>query len=63
MRDEFGQLLIVGNLREEALSILREIIGKPLVVRTPRSFRLDPIWSRLADDPRFDQILNSAKAL
>jgi TIR domain-containing protein len=51
------------NRRGQAISVLREIIANPIIIRTPRLFRLDPIWSRLSGDPQFDQILDSAKPI
>jgi len=62
MQDDLGRILVVCNQREEALAVLRTYlagIGGP----TPNAIRYDPIWSRLKDDPRFEEILRSAKPL
>jgi TolB-like protein len=63
MRDEFGQILVICNRRVQAISVLREIMEHPLIIRTPKCFRLDPVWSLLSGDPQFDQILDSAKPI
>jgi TolB-like protein len=63
MRVEYGQVLVIGNRREEALALLREIIAMPSYGLGPNEIRFDPVWSRLKDDPRFEAILKSAKPL
>ncbi len=62
LRFVYGQLLIICDRRAEALGILRDYLGG-YGRTTPNEIRLDPIWSRLKDDPRFEEILKSAKAL
>jgi TolB-like protein/Tfp pilus assembly protein PilF len=62
MRLTYGAILCIANRREEALSTLRQILAQPLDVGL-NYFRFDPVWSRLKDDPRFEQILQSAKPL
>jgi len=62
MRDFFGQLLIEAGRTDEALDTLRKIFSGPSV-RGPQETRHHPVWSRLKDDPRFEEILKSAKAL
>jgi len=63
MRDEYGKILVIGDRRDEALAILREAIALPMPLRTPNGIRYDLVWARLKDDPRFDEILKSAKPL
>lgn len=62
LRYVYGRLLVTCDRRAEALDVLRDYIGG-FGLRTPNEIRLDPIWSRLKDDPRFEEILKSAKAL
>ena len=62
MRARYGKILVMGGRRDEALSVLEEVASKPMFV-APRDVRLDPIWSRLKDDPRFESILGSVKPL
>lgn len=62
MRLEYGQILVIGNRREEALALLRESLAMPCW-QGPAAIRFDPVWSRLKDDPRFEAILKSAKPL
>jgi len=62
LRYVYGRLLIVCDRPAEALGILRDYLGG-YGRTTPNEIRLDPIWSRLKDDPRFEEILKSAKAL
>ncbi len=61
-RDTLGQIYAALDLREEALAELRRLMTGPSV-RGPNATRIDPLWSRLKDDPRFEQILKSAKPL
>src|SRR5258708_7299948 len=63
MRVEYGRILVIGNRREEALALLREIIAMPAFGTEPNAIRFDPVLSRLKDDPRFEAILKSAKPL
>jgi hypothetical protein len=63
MRYQYGELLVVVNKREEALATLREIVALPLDAFSPNQIRYGPIWSRLKDDPRFEEILRSIKPL
>ncbi|MDP2139114.1 MAG: TIR domain-containing protein [Candidatus Didemnitutus sp.] len=62
LRSPLGKVLIVAGRPEEALALLREIIAEFSSI-TPGSIRRDPFWSRLKDDPRFEEILKSAKPL
>ena len=61
-RDMFGQLYVMLGQREEALAELRGLMTG-FSVRGPQEIRHDPLWSRLKDDPRFEEILQSAKPL
>ena len=58
----YGRLLVTCDRPAEGLGVLREYIGG-FGATTPNEIRLDPIWSRLKDDPRFEEILKSAKPL
>ena len=53
------------DAREEALTCLRAITTGPSCsdFGTPRIIRIDPCWSRMADDPRFEAILKAVKPL
>ncbi len=62
VRFEHGKILVIAGRRDEALAVLAEVVARPMFVAA-RSVRFDPVWSRLKDDPRFDSILNSVKAL
>jgi TolB-like protein len=63
MRVDYGQILAIGDRREEAFVVLRENVAQPFINLTPNTVRFDPVWSRLKDDPRFEEILRSAKPL
>ncbi|MBM3851716.1 MAG: hypothetical protein FJ399_01020 [Verrucomicrobia bacterium] len=65
MLDELGRVYALVGPREDALAILRVLMTGPssTYFGTPRVIRLDPCWSRLADDPRFEEILQAAKPL
>ena len=61
-----GRVYAMIGKTEEALAILRQLMTGPsasAVSSTPRLVRLDPCWSLLAADPRFEQILSQAKPL
>jgi TolB-like protein len=62
LQSELGRLYAALGEREKAISVLRAMIAGPCAL-TPGEIRLDPLWSRLKDDPRFEQILKSAKTL
>ena len=56
---ELGRIYLICGKRAEALDCLRRTMTAP--GPSPNDIRLDPIWSRLKDDPRFEEILKSAK--
>ena len=62
VKNDLGRIYVMLDHREEALAVLREILAMPLVL-SPNELRFDPIWSRLKNDPRFEEILKSAKPL
>lgn len=59
---EAGRTSALFGRSERALDRLREVVNG-LGRFSPNEIRLDPLWSRLKDDPRFEQILQSAKRL
>lgn len=63
IRNDYGIILIICGRRDEALETLRALSSGYLGVHTPAELRYEPIWSRLKDDPRFEEILRSAKPL
>ena len=60
VQNELGRIYAMLGRREEALNVLREVLSRPLG-QSPNELRIDPLWSRLKDDPRFEEILKSAK--
>jgi TolB-like protein/Flp pilus assembly protein TadD len=58
----YASLHALANRREEAFALLRQVLALPSS-EAPNDIRYDLIWSRLKDDPRFEQILRSAKPL
>jgi hypothetical protein len=62
VQTEVGQVYAALGDREKAMGLLRAMMAGPCP-EMPREFRYDPLWSRVKDDPRFDEILNSAKPL
>ncbi len=56
-----GMLAAVGQ-SDDALVLLRELMAGPCRF-TPNEIRIDPRWSGLKRDPRFEQVLKSAKRL
>ena len=59
---EAGRAYVALGRREEALALLQAMMHNP-AGQSPNELRLDPLWSRLKDDPRFEEILKSAKSL
>jgi TolB-like protein len=57
-----SRIYVVLDRRDEALSTLKRYVDG-LAQVTPNEIRVDPLWSRLKDDPRFEEILKSAKPL
>jgi TolB-like protein len=62
LRPKVAQIYLMLGRREEALALLREMMTGPCDIG-PEEVRIDPFWSRLKSDPRFEQILASAKPL
>jgi tetratricopeptide (TPR) repeat protein len=62
IRHGLGQVMIITGRTEEALENLR-VIMDGFGLMTAAEFRHDPIWARLKSDPRFEEILKSAKPL
>jgi TolB-like protein len=59
MDDGHGQLLVVCGRRDEALEVLRSLLNGARVP-APDAIRFNQVWSRLQDDPRFEEILRAA---
>jgi hypothetical protein len=57
-----GRIYLILNRREDALSVLGRMMNEPCIAG-PEEVRHDPFWSRLTDDPRFEETLRSAKEL
>ena len=55
--------LVLGR-RDDAFAVLRELMtGPSTTAGGPEGTRLDPVWARVKDDPRFEEILKLAKPL
>jgi hypothetical protein len=63
--NELGRLFALMGSPDEAFRCLRSLMTNPGAnpFGTPRVIRIDACWSKLAGDPRFEEILNSAKPL
>jgi hypothetical protein len=61
MRESYANVLVVAGRSDEAFAVLREIMDGPS--DGPNAYRYDPVWAGLRNDPRFEQILQSAKPL
>ena len=59
---QLGEVYLILNRREDAFGVLRQMIMSP--VGSGREWlRIHPLWSRLKDDPRFEEYLKLAKQL
>jgi len=59
---EVARAYVALGRRDEALALLREATTTTCQL-SPNEIRYDPVLSRLKDDPRFEEILKSAKPL
>ncbi len=62
LREEYAEVHLVLGRDADALNILRECFAGASR-RGPQETRISPLWSRLKGDPRFEEILKSAKPL
>ena len=62
VRRFLGEIYLILGRRDQAFAVLRQMMTEPCEL-SPHAIRIDPIWSRLKDDPRFEEILRSAKPL
>jgi TolB-like protein len=62
LQGELGKVFVVAGERERAIETLRAMMAGPCF-EPPREIRIDPVWSRLKDDSRFEEILASAKPI
>jgi tetratricopeptide (TPR) repeat protein len=60
MKAAYGEILVLAGRRDEALSVLGELMTQP-AGGSANDYRYDPVWMRLKDDPRFEQVLQSVK--
>ncbi len=57
-----GRIDAILGRRDDAFASLRKVMGASESI-SPAEVRIDAAWSRLKDDPRFEEILRSAKPL
>ena len=62
LRRFLGEIYLAVGRRENAIALLQQMMSEPCAL-SPNAIRIDPLWSRLKDDPRFEEILRSAKPL
>jgi tetratricopeptide (TPR) repeat protein len=61
MRIRLGRIYLLAGHRAEALDVLRQAMAEPSDwAWGPQRIRHDLLWSKLADDPRFETALMSA---
>jgi tetratricopeptide (TPR) repeat protein len=58
-----AQVYVVLDRLDDAVAALRELMKGPTYNTTADIVRLEPMFVRLKDDPRFEEILKSAKPL
>ncbi len=61
-KSDVARVYLVLDRRDEAFAVLRDMMTGPSLFG-PEQVRLDPLWTRVKDDPRFEEILRSAKTL
>ncbi len=62
VRMELPRMYLILGRREDALSCLQGLMNGPCEW-SPNEIRTDSLFAQLSDDPRFEEILKSAKAL
>lgn len=62
IQDRLARVYVICDRRNEAFAVLKKMMTEP-GGNGPEALRLDPLWSRVNDDPRFEEILKSAKPL
>jgi TolB-like protein len=62
MRTKLAEIRIILGRTDEALDFLQQMMEQPCD-SGPHALRADPLWQRLGSDPRFEEILRSAKPL
>ena len=62
MQPSLGRIYLIVGRKQEALSVLAKM-GNGTCDLGPQQIRHDPFWSRLAGEPRFEEILRSTKQL
>ncbi len=62
LREDLGEIHLLLGRDADALAVLRECFAGASR-RGPQEIRISPLWSRLQGDPRFEEILKSAKPL
>jgi TolB-like protein len=62
MWEDVARPLAAAGHNEEALAALRRLLTGPSTI-TPAELREDPFFAKLKSDPRFEEILKSAKPL
>lgn len=58
-----GRIYAAIGRNDDAITILHGLMEGICRVTPPNEIRHDPCWSRLKDDPRFEEILSAAKPL
>ena len=62
MPPRVARVYLICNRRDEAFAVLRKMMTEPCPIG-PEALRYDQHWSRVKDDPRFEEILKSAQPL
>jgi TolB-like protein len=61
-RPDLARIYLVLGRYNEALAFLHEMMTEPCLVG-PEQVRMDPLWSRIRDDPRLEETLQLARPL
>ena len=61
-RPTLGRIYIICGRTSDALEVLHEMMTGPCEM-SPAQIRIDPVWSRLRNDSRFEEILKAATPL
>ena len=60
-KHDLARVYIIAGRKDDAFAVLRDLMSGPMDL-TLNELRFESFWLRVKDDPRFEEILRSAKS-